>query len=338
MLWAKAIAPVGPFKPANVATKWSPRRRKIVEDAYGQWLAWLDLKGWLDPHMSPAERVCVERIEKYVHYMQQRLAPVSVGMMLGALYRMLVALSPEADLIWLRDICQHFKSIAVPVRDKRSALVPSKDLFNLGLSLMESAETLDRCDYFRALRFRDGLVLALWAAVPLRIRNFSTLTLGKQLIYDKGSYSVVLDANETKTGQCYTASLAQDFLPYFDRYFRHHRQVLLKQRKGGIQPTMAVWISRFGTPMQEADLRTNVKNRTKEAFGTAMWPHLIRDCAATSIAIEDPEHVRMIAGLLGQSSFATAEKYYNQATTLEAAAMLQKGLGEYFKALKRHQP
>ena len=30
-----------------------------------------------------------------------------------------------------------------------------------------------------------------------------------------------------------------------------------------------------------------------DRFGHALNPHLFRDCAATSIAIEDPDHVRI---------------------------------------------
>jgi hypothetical protein len=42
-------------------------------------------------------------------------------------------------------------------------------------------------------------------------------------------------------------------------------------------------------------------------------------CIATSIAIPDPKHVRMAATILGHNSFATTERHYNLARTLEAS-------------------
>jgi hypothetical protein len=47
-------------------------------------------------------------------------------------------------------------------------------------------------------------------------------------------------------------------------------------------------------------------------------PHWFRDAAATSIAIEDPVHVRDAHLLLG-NTLAVMEKHYNQAQSLEAS-------------------
>jgi integrase len=49
-----------------------------------------------------------------------------------------------------------------------------------------------------------------------------------------------------------------------------------------------------------------------------MNPHLFRDAAATTLAIHDPQHVRIAAPLLGHRTFATTERYYQQATAMEA--------------------
>jgi integrase len=70
--------------------------------------------------------------------------------------------------------------------------------------------------------------------------------------------------------------------------------------------------------MTEMALYDRIRLRTKEAFGTAINPHLFRDAAATTMAIADPEHVRISAPLLGHRTFATTERYYQQATGYEA--------------------
>jgi integrase/recombinase XerD len=66
-----------------------------------------------------------------------------------------------------------------------------------------------------------------------------------------------------------------------------------------------------------------ITSRTAEAFGKPINPHLFRDCAATSIAIDDPEHVRTASQILGHRSTATTEQYYNQAQAIEAARRYQ---------------
>ena len=70
-------------------------------------------------------------------------------------------------------------------------------------------------------------------------------------------------------------------------------------------------------------IATTIARRTATAFGRPINPHLFRDCAATSIAIDDPEHVRVASQILGHRSTATTERYYNQAQAIDAARRYQ---------------
>lgn len=69
---------------------------------------------------------------------------------------------------------------------------------------------------------------------------------------------------------------------------------------------------------------SNLANLTKREFDEALRPHAFRRIAATSIAIEDPEHVGIVAELLGHTTLAMAEKHYNQARGVEAIATYQR--------------
>ena len=71
---------------------------------------------------------------------------------------------------------------------------------------------------------------------------------------------------------------------------------------------------------------TRIVARTREGLGQAINPHLFRDCAATSIAIEDPAHVGIASRLLGHRTASTTERYYNQARSVEASRLMQKSL------------
>ena len=51
--WRTAQEPAGLFEDDKPASRWSPARRRIGEQAYGQWLGFLDRNGALDPPALP---------------------------------------------------------------------------------------------------------------------------------------------------------------------------------------------------------------------------------------------------------------------------------------------
>ena len=80
--------------------------------------------------------------------------------------------------------------------------------------------------------------------------------------------------------------------------------------------------------MSDQGLYRRITKVTKRHFGVAINPHLFRHCAATTIAIEDPQHVSIAKSLLGHSSLATTEVHYNQARALEAGRVYHAHIRE----------
>ena len=95
--WRAAQEPAGFLEADKPASRWGPARRCIVEQAYGQWLSFLDSNGALEPSCTPGHRATDARLSEFVNELRDRVAPVSAAMMLGALVRMLSALEPERD-------------------------------------------------------------------------------------------------------------------------------------------------------------------------------------------------------------------------------------------------
>ncbi len=87
-----------------------------------------------------------------------------------------------------------------------------------------------------------------------------------------------------------------------------------------------MWVSAEGGPLSEPQLCHLVEARTRAAFGRAVNPHLFRDAAATSLALEDPARVRVAAQVLGHGSFGTTERHYNLARGEEAAGRWHQAL------------
>ncbi len=324
-LWASVLIPASsPFRPASVASTWSPRRRRICEQAYGQWLAWLLSENHLDAEGPPEDRATPERITRFVEQLIKRVSSVSAAMMVGALGRVLAVLSPETDWAWMRRLYQDLKAWAEPSRDKRTAVVSAKALIDLGINLMDTAEEGDPDPYLAATQYRDGMLISLLITRPVRMRNISSIVLGVNLVSDGNGCWLRFPQEETKTGVEIDMPIPHALIGRLEHYLIKHRPVLLARREKGTPMTMSLWVSRWGTAMIEHAVRDQIKKRTKDAFGHAVWPHLFRDCAATSMAVESPENVRLAAGLLGHNTFATTERYYILAQMIEAGRRYQE--------------
>lgn len=90
-----------------------------------------------------------------------------------------------------------------------------------------------------------------------------------------------------------------------------------------------------GAAMTEIGIYFAISELTKKRFGHVVNPHLFRDCAATSITIEDPEHVHIVRSVLGHASLQTSERYYIHAQTLEASRRYQRRILELRHNLRR---
>jgi site-specific recombinase XerD len=90
----------------------------------------------------------------------------------------------------------------------------------------------------------------------------------------------------------------------------------------------ALWVSSHGSPMTQMALYDQVRQRTREGLGKGVNPHLFRDAAATTLAVEDPQHVRLATPLLGHRHTGTTERHYQQAQAIEAHREFVVVLGE----------
>ena len=205
-------------------------------------------------------------------------------------------------------------------------MVDTADLLALGQKLMNGAPA-ERTKRFCAITFRDGLIIALLAARPLRLRNLAGLELERTLARRGETWWIAIPPEETKTGEIIELTWPEALIAPLSKYLNEHRPVLCKVRGRCARPIgQELWVSGRGSPMRAAALYSAIVKRTLLNLGRRVNPHLFRDCAATSIAIEDPAHVRIASQILGHRSTATTERYYNQAQAIDAARRYQNFL------------
>jgi integrase len=324
------------FEPESPAASWSERSRTKTARGYGRWLSWLFGKELLDLEQSPDDRVTEPRVKTYiVDLVGTSNGGYTVVCRIQELYDAIRVMAPDRDWSWLRRIQNALRARAVPVRDKRARMQPAGELSKLGRALMQSAETaLDKPLLARAVRYRDGMMIALLAHRPLRGANFGAITLGVHLIPQRHEYALSFRAEEVKSRRPIITAVPATLVPALTRYIEYYRPLLLT--RGGRQDPAscdALWVSETGVALNPLSIPNRIKKHTKAAFGKHICPHLFRDCVATTIAIDDPTHVRGIISILGHSTLAISEKHYNQARGLDASRRYQQVIAELESSL-----
>ncbi len=136
-----------------------------------------------------------------------------------------------------------------------------------------------------------------------------------------------IPGEETKTHQPIEMPWPAALVPPLTTYLATHRPVLAVLKNRFAKPIGdALWVSSHGSPMTQMALYDQIRQRAQEGLGKAVNPHLFRDAAATTMAIEDPQNVRLVSPLLGHRDQSTAERFYQQATGLEAHRDYTDGL------------
>jgi integrase/recombinase XerD len=333
-LWADAQKPAGFLETPKPASQWSRQWRRIIEQAYGQWLSWLLRRGLLIPDLHPGERATPELIMQFVSELRARVAPESLGMMLGGLQRMLRVLAPHMDWVWLRRLHAHAKATAKPQRPRTAHAVPPEQLFELGLHLMNSSCPSRRASKDQhSTRYRDGLIIAVLISCPIRISNLEHIEIGQHLLFEEDHYWLSFPKGETKTGEPFMGDLPASLTPWMEGYLNIHRPVLLARGKG--PATKRLWVDRRGQPMSEKALRAQINLRTRRAFGRNVWPHLFRHCAVTGLVDTAPEDIAIAPDLLGHSSLQTTQQYYILARGTRAHQAVQQALSDARQEARR---
>jgi integrase len=334
--WRDAVSNADPFGPGTSAGEWSERSRIKTERGYGRWLSWLSEKGQLDSEQTSGDRVTPLLVKEYVADLAVANGDFTVLCRVQELYDAIRVMAPDRDWTWLRQIQNVLRARSVSVRDKRVRMRSAQELVELGKKLMRRAETNStRPSLTRAVWYRDGLMIALLAYRPLRRSNLAAITLGKHVIRQSHGYRLYFSAAEVKSRRPIDTPLPELLVADVDRYLDHHRPILLT--RGGRQKPPACdafWVSETATALVSNSIPNRIKKHTREAFGKHLSPHLFRDCAATTIAIDGPRHARSIMNILGHATLATSEKHYNQARSLDASRRYQTMIADLFDELK----
>ena len=320
--WAIAIANGDLLDGRGPAAHWAPQTKLTNIQNYGRWLGWLKWSGRLESSETSASRVTMLNVRAYNQHLAVLVVPYSRLSLLVGLKVTIAALAPDHSWRWLQDLCNKVQRRARPKFDKRPRMRPTGEIYAKSLRELHAIVS-GQLDLHKAVAYRDTLLLALLAARPLRTRNASEIELGHHLIRIDDRWLLAFAGSEVKNRQPLEFFLPDDLGPWLDHYISDIRPMF-----PGALASRRLWLNQYGGHVGPRFIYYRVSNVTKRLLGVAINPHLLRDCAVSSLAMVSPEMARAGAALLGHRHFSTTERYYIQANELEASRRLNAILAE----------
>jgi integrase len=309
LLWERAFYNDDPFAEAAGA-----RLAKTSQDRCLQ--TWRRFLGFLAIHepaaleVAPNERLTVERVRPFVAHLAETNIPSSVASRIEALYQAARAMMPERDWTWLKAIKARLHA-AAPAHAPTGRVITSLQLLDLGQQLMdESKPALGApISTYDAIRYRDGLMAAFVAFIPIRGKNLAALELGRHVVPERDRWFVIIPREEVKTGtpiEFLVPELLESYLVY--------------TKCGGALSQVGIGKS-FG--------------RLSSRLGFRLTPHDARDAAATTWAISVPDQIGVARDLLAHSDLRTTIKHYNRARGIEASRAHSRVIAEMRRKRRR---
>ncbi|MEN8721792.1 MAG: tyrosine-type recombinase/integrase [Alphaproteobacteria bacterium] len=296
-----------------------PSSLKICENIAGRWMLYAQQHN-LSVIPNKVTYVAWLSFEK-----ERGMAPVTIATEAFRLWRFSIVVWPDIDWTWMAEIWQQLKKKARPAKDKQPRIRPIQDVESLGFKLMNEAVTEFESGKYReraAVKYRDGLMLAMWAQKPLRLGNMTALEFGDFEAQHDGRLR--LDIEESKNDDPDEAIFDEEIVAALEDW-RHTFRPLLRPAPN----CDAVFIGRLGTQMKPDGLYQACVYRTANAFGAPINPHLIRDCTARTIAEHSPEASHIIRTLLGHRDGASSKHYLGQAMQIGGAKSLDNIWEQY---------
>jgi integrase len=312
--WAEACQPAQRLKRGGAASHLAPVSQDDIANRYGLYLDFLNRNGRLDPAKSAATLVTPEDVEAFIRELKARARSVTVWNSVYKLRRAAQLIAPDADFEWLTEIEKDVALVMIP-RSKADRLVLTERLVEAGLILIREAEMFGKTALARAVGVRNGLLIALLALHPIRIKNFAALTIADTFINIDGRWWLRIPSEDTKSHRADERQVPEFITGVVNSYVKIHRAVLCR----GDAENLALWVSSTtGRQLTTKNLGTLISKLTRETIGVDVSPHLFRTAGASTAAVYGGNHPHLASALLNHRDPRVTEEHYNRATTFSA--------------------
>jgi integrase len=274
-------------------------------------------------------RATPERLQQFARLSLQRILPQTVAVALDNLRGVFESLAQGMDWSWIPPMVRRVRRRAAPSAGSTRPFYHADVLLGLGQTLMQTAysATAEMAD---PVAFRDGLMIALLATVPVRIHAFSLIQVGQHLNRQPhGKWTLDWAGDETKGRRPDHWPFPEFLVQALDAYLRVARPALMVRAPNPANAGHHLWVGVGGGPIGDQTIRKIIKARTGAALGKPLLPHAFRTSAATTYVLEHPEHAIEAAALLAHTDFRITEEHYLAGRRQLAVRIAHRGLERY---------
>ena len=326
--WLSACQPSQRLKRGGAGSHLKPITLSDLARRYGYFLDFMNRRGLLDPNKAAGGHVTPENVDTYLEELTARVGSVTVQGSIYKLRRACELVDPTCDMSWLADVEKDLAMVMRP-RSKANRWVLTEVLIEAGLTLIAEAESSRKMSNLgQARRVRNGLMVAMLAMHPIRLKNFADLEIGRNFVEIKGSWWIVLSASETKEDRPDERRVDDLLQPALDRYLKKYRPFLARAD----QSTATLWLSsNDGASMSYSGVERVLTEVTRATVGVAVSPHLFRTAIASSAAIHGGANPHLASALLHHTDPHVTEAHYNRASSNSAGNSLRSIVQGYIK-------
>lgn len=326
-VWSEACRPGQRLRRGGSAAHLKPITRRDLGRRYGYFLSYLDEAGTLRMDVPAGEQITTKAVDGYLARVEPIWTSVTVANTTCKLVRMAGLLAPDADWGWLRDLANDLDLVAYP-KPRFDRIVTSERLSQVGLETMRTAHGNVRLrTYKRATLIRDGLMVALLAHAPIRLKNFADLTLGTSFRRVGDRWWIVLPGRDTKASRADERPVPRHLNRAVAVYLTYARPTLLGRREfvidddadGGLSGLLSgpLWVGAYGGALGYSGVERAIMTATRRTLGRAISAHDFRRNGAVTarlLAGKEP----YLAGALLQHRSENVTESYNLASSLDA--------------------
>jgi site-specific recombinase XerD len=289
--------------------------RRDLARRYGYFLDHVQRTEGLDLSAGAAALVSPSRVNRFVAELQARVSSVTLHGSIYKLRRMSQLLAADRDFAWLTEIEKDLALVMEP-QSKFDRLVYTNVIAEAGMTLMAEADAAThRSALARARQFRNGLMIAMLAFHPIRLKNIAALEIGRTFVQVNGRWWIVLPHCESKEKRADERPVDDGLQSRIDRYLAVHRPVLARTDDA----SALLWLSsNDGQAMTYQGVEKVISQTTEAILGVDISPHLFRTAGASSCAVYAGDRPHLASALLHHTDPAVTQDHYNRASSLSA--------------------
>jgi hypothetical protein len=216
--------------------------------------------------------VTPDNVNEFIAELHARVRSVTVWNAVYKLRRAGQLIAPGGDFGWLAEVEKDIALVMIP-RSKADRLVLTERMVEAGLVLIKEAKEYGKTALARAVGVRNGLLIALLALHPIRIKNFSALAIADTFVNVDGRWWLYVPADETKSNLVDQREVPEFMTETVNKYLNIHRTAL--NRGNSEQPALDLLDHRAANDRKEPrhpDLETQARDNWSRRLSPSV-PH-----------------------------------------------------------------